>query len=278
MKTFILDLIPKIIRYSEKLDHTTLLTNKHWVLINEESNKTVYIFRESNNQLLVAKNGKVEKGRWEYLGNSSILIDQAEESFLLKHEFMDDTVLALKIDGGKEYALFVNEHKFEKSINSINKVISFLEKKYLTPTNDVLNTFGVKNVSVDNSRIEIESKPVPNKVIWKINPNLKYTFKSEYPENEFKIYNQKGNWGYIDKDENVVIDFVYEDAFPFSEGLAVVQLNGKKGFIDRHGKSIIDFQFDSASYFKNGKSTVSKNGEKFEIDKLGNKLIENDSQ
>ncbi len=116
------------------------------------------------------------------------------------------------------------------------------------------------------------SKPIPKKVIWETNKNLKYTLESKYPENEFKIYNQQGNWGYIDKDQNVAIDFIFEDAFPFSEGLAVVQLNGKKGFINRNGKTIIDFQFNSASFFKNGKSSVTISGEEFIIDKNGNKI------
>ncbi len=107
MKTFFLDLIPKIQKYSEKLDNITVLTNKHWVLLNEENQKTVYIFREENNQLLISKNGKIEKGIWEYLGNNSLLIDQTNGSYLFKHGFIDDSILALKIDGSDEYALLI---------------------------------------------------------------------------------------------------------------------------------------------------------------------------
>jgi len=74
MKTFIADIIPKIQRFSDKLDNLTLLRNQHWVLIdNIETEKKVYIFRP-NNELLISKNGKVEKGKWEYLGNKSLLI------------------------------------------------------------------------------------------------------------------------------------------------------------------------------------------------------------
>ena len=61
MKTFLLDIFPKIQRYSEKLDNLTMLTNQNWVSIDGLlSNKTVYIFR-SNNELLVSRNGKLEK-------------------------------------------------------------------------------------------------------------------------------------------------------------------------------------------------------------------------
>jgi hypothetical protein len=66
MKTYISDIIPKIQKFSQKLDNLTLLTNQHWVVIdNVENEKNVYIFRQ-NNELLISQNGKVEKAKWEY--------------------------------------------------------------------------------------------------------------------------------------------------------------------------------------------------------------------
>lgn len=35
MKTFIADIIPKIQKYSQRLDDITLFTNKHWVVIDD---------------------------------------------------------------------------------------------------------------------------------------------------------------------------------------------------------------------------------------------------
>ena len=81
MKTYISDIIPKIQRYSQKLDNLTLLTNQHGVVIDGiQDSKNVYIFRE-NKELLISCNGKVEKGKWEYLGSNSLLIDSREDSF-----------------------------------------------------------------------------------------------------------------------------------------------------------------------------------------------------
>ncbi len=91
----------------------------------------MYIFR-SNNELLISQNGKVEKGKWEYLGNNSLLIDKKDESYLFRHGFFDDTVLALKIDGKEEYAFLVNENKFGEEVNSIATVFGFLKNKYLS--------------------------------------------------------------------------------------------------------------------------------------------------
>jgi hypothetical protein len=137
MQTFIADIIPKLQSFSKKLDDLTLLTNQHWVVLDELAKaKNVYIFR-SNNELLISSNGKVEKGKWEYLGNNSLLIDRQDESFLFKHGFFDENVMALKIDGKEEYALLVNENRFDGELNSKEKVLEFLSNRYL---NLVTNT------------------------------------------------------------------------------------------------------------------------------------------
>jgi len=131
MKTYAADIIPKIRKYSQKLDNLTILTNQHWVVLNElENSKTVYIFRNTG-ELLIAINGKVEKAKWEYLGNNSILIDLREQSYLFRHGFFDENILALKIDSKDEYAILINENRFNGELNSINAVINFLNQKYL---------------------------------------------------------------------------------------------------------------------------------------------------
>ncbi|AEH01655.1 hypothetical protein [Lacinutrix sp. 5H-3-7-4] len=131
MKTFLADIIPKLQRFSQKLDNLTLLTNQHWVVIDEiTTSKNVYIFR-SDNTLLISQNGKVERAKWEYLGNDSILIDMNNELFLFKHGFFDKNILALKIDGKDEYAFLINENKYNGELNSIEKVFDFLNKKHI---------------------------------------------------------------------------------------------------------------------------------------------------
>ena len=132
MKTFIADIIPKIQRFSKKLDDLTKLTNQHWVSLGDiTNNKKVFIFRQ-NNQLLISENGIVEKGSWEYLGNQSLLIETKSESYLLKHGFFDENVIALKLDSTNSYAFFVNETKYNRELNNINDVIRFLSDKYLS--------------------------------------------------------------------------------------------------------------------------------------------------
>ena len=130
MTTYLTDIIPSIQRFSKKLDDLTLLINQHWVCVDHISDtKTTYIFRPDS-QLLISTNGKVDKATWQYLGNNSLLIDTNAGSFLLKHGFVDENILALKMDNNNRYAVFVNENKTEENLNSIEKVVQFLERKY----------------------------------------------------------------------------------------------------------------------------------------------------
>ena len=163
MKTFIADIIPKIQKFSKKLDALTKLTNQHWVSLDDiGQSKKVYIFRP-NNQLLTSENGLVEKGSWEYLGNQSLLIDTKNESYLLKHGFFDENVMALKLDSTNKYAFFINETKYDHELNNINDIINFLSNKYINestlksglgkqnPEYLYKKTFGYKILSQENN-------------------------------------------------------------------------------------------------------------------------------
>lgn len=155
MKTFISDLIPKLQKYSQRLDNLTLLTNQHWVVIDEiKDSKYVYIFR-SNNELLISQNGIVEKAKWEYIGNNSLLIDRIEESYLFKQGFFDENILALKVDSKNEYAFLINENKYNGDLNSIDHIIAFLKRKYIQP-NSIKNIQGLTGIEINQSKIPIE--------------------------------------------------------------------------------------------------------------------------
>lgn len=192
MKTYISDIIPKLQKYSQKLDNLTLLTNQHWVVINEiENAKNVYIFR-SNNDLLLSTNGKVEKAKWEYLGNNTLLIDKKDESFLFKHGFFDENVLALKVDGKNEYAFLINESKYDGELNSIEKIIDFLTNAYLESS---------------------------------LSENIKQTtgidFKPKQPESinkEFVVYKTKVGIFTIAPCIQLVGEKVYKDGIPAPDG------------------------------------------------------------
>jgi hypothetical protein len=288
MKTYLADIIPKINRYSEKLDNLTLITNQHWVVLDELRNsKFVYIFR-SNYELLISQNGKVEKGKWEYLGNNSLLIERKDESYLFRHGFFDSNILALKVDGKDEFAFLVNENNYGGDLNSIEKVLDFLERKYLKmiPQNQIElpnNIYKFQEVEEKTLNLEKDLNPVEN-AEWKYgymdrqgNLIINYKFDKAYDflEDLALVYvtrNKTDYYGFIDEKGNDVIPLKYEFAESFSEGLCLVRLNRKFGYLNKKGETIIPFRFDDADSFEFGKTRVKLNGRQFYIDKNGNEI------
>lgn len=288
MRTYLADIIPKIKRFSEKLDNLTLLTNQHWVVLDELKNsKFVYIFR-SNFELLISQNGKVEKGKWEYLGNNSLLIERKDESYLFRHGFFDANILALKVDGKDEFAFLVNENNYGGELNSIEKVLAFLERKYLKiiPQNQIeISSYNVLDYQYKQNSFILDKDLNPvknddNKYGYMDNEgNLiipyKYDRAFDFSEGLALVYSIKNRidyYGYIDEQGNEVIPLQYEFGESFSQGLALVRQNRKFGFVDNRGEIVIPFKFDDADSFENGKARVKIKNRQIFIDKSGNEI------
>jgi len=90
---------------------------------------------------------------------------------------------------------------------------------------------------------------------------------------------KNGKWGYINIKNEMVINFIYDEAYFFSEGLAAVVVQKKTGFIDKNGKFVIEpqydfsFNFGSNYSFNGGISPVFINKKWGFIDKKGTVLI-----
>lgn len=82
-----------------------------------------------------------------------------------------------------------------------------------------------------------------------------------------------GKWGYIDKTGEFVISPSFKRAGDFSVGLAAVELNGKWGYIDKKGGFVIPPSFEGAKEFSEGLASVELNGKWGYIDKTGNFVI-----
>lgn len=88
------------------------------------------------------------------------------------------------------------------------------------------------------------------------------SIKEEHEEedlNELSLvpYISNGKIGFVDEQSmQIVIACIYEEAFPFVDGLARIRLNGKFGFIDKKGKQIIPCNYLSAFDFCEGLAAV----------------------
>ena len=100
----------------------------------------------------------------------------------------------------------------------------------------------------------------------------KYNFAYSFSEG-LAMVSVNGKWGFIDKNDNMVIPAKYDGAASFSEGLAKVSVNDKRGFIDKNNNMVIPAKYDDAWSFSGGLAKVSVNGKWGFIDKNDNMVI-----
>ncbi|MDQ3801037.1 MAG: WG repeat-containing protein [Acidobacteriota bacterium] len=88
-------------------------------------------------------------------------------------------------------------------------------------------------------------------------------------------YERDGKWGFINSKGETVIKPQFDEAEPFSEGLARVEINLNVGFIDVAGKFVIEPQFRCAFDFSEGLAPVARDcKEQWEyIDHQGRTII-----
>ncbi len=69
-------------------------------------------------------------------------------------------------------------------------------------------------------------------------------------------YLKNNHWGFVNQERSIVIPCMYQYVAPFSEGLAVVEINRKYGYIDKTGKVVIPVKYDKAQSFRQGRAKV----------------------
>ena len=92
-------------------------------------------------------------------------------------------------------------------------------------------------------------------------------------------------WGFCDRRGNIIVQPTYDDAFPFREGLARVNLGGrmqfpgfieggKWGYVDTTGKVALELKYQWVGDFCDGVAQVSNDRRTYFIDKSGNRLFD----
>lgn len=111
MRLYLKMLVDELRHHSISLKKQSILVNKPWTMIDEENEMQRLIF-ESNNQLVISKNGQVQMGSWDYYPEAkSILINRVTDRILLNEAFIDKGVMILKMDGTQNrFFVFANEN------------------------------------------------------------------------------------------------------------------------------------------------------------------------
>jgi len=129
MKEYLKSWIPKIKNYSLELDKLSKLYNQPWVLINEVNDFIKIIFQEKG-KLIVSKNGVVSDGDYELVSvANSILLNINGEKRLYNHQFIDNALMILKLDGfSNDFFVLANQNLIPDL-----DVESYLNAKYSAP-------------------------------------------------------------------------------------------------------------------------------------------------
>ena len=86
--------------------------------------------------------------------------------------------------------------------------------------------------------------------------------------------NGKDKFGFIDISGKTVVDFQYDWAEQFFDGLAMVVKDGKYGYINTAGEVVIPLEFDGAEHFSEGLAAVEVNGRWGFMDTSGKVVID----
>jgi len=91
-------------------------------------------------------------------------------------------------------------------------------------------------------------------------------------EGHLEAKQSEGMFGFVDASGQLKIRPTFDEALPFSEGLAAVRVGDKWGFIDDRGAEVVPPQFKGAYYFREGVGAVNIGGDYAVIDKSGKVL------
>lgn len=134
MKTYLLDTINRIKRFSESLDVQTSLCNRPWVVFNDSGDKEVLIFN-TDGSVLIAVNGVGIKRTWQWIAaNKSLIINQPDDTIVMLHpEYFNNSVMVLNRDGTQEYAFLIddnNRNEFApKTLSELKSYFLNIEQK-----------------------------------------------------------------------------------------------------------------------------------------------------
>lgn len=105
------------------------------------------------------------------------------------------------------------------------------------------------------------------------NSDFKLNNQIEDIQQNGKDYRNDFKAGFINSTGKEVISPKYDTAYNFSDGLAVVELNGKWGAVDETGKEIIPLKYNWMSDFSDGLAPVELNGKYGFVNNKGEEVI-----
>lgn len=86
-------------------------------------------------------------------------------------------------------------------------------------------------------------------------------------------YSEKGRYGYVDENGEIVIPLQYDVAAPFANGMAIVSKRGYVGMINRQGETVLPPEYDQISPYSDGLALITQKNQSSFIDLNGKQVM-----
>jgi hypothetical protein len=126
-----------------------------WIsyVLDEETKQSTYIFREENQELLVAQDGLVKKGKWEILIlSNSILINDGHQEILFNIVFFGNVGIILKKENVDEYLILIKRSKTNLQSQPLHYVI----ERFMEDYTRIQQQFDNINLETSDASLEFE--------------------------------------------------------------------------------------------------------------------------
>jgi len=119
------------------VNHNTIdlvkLIGFSWISYAPDKNEkpTTFIFREENNELLIVKEGVVQKGHWEQLIlSNSMLMNDGDQELLFNIVYFGNIGMILKKENLNEYLILIKRSKHQIHEKEFDEVIELFLEDY----------------------------------------------------------------------------------------------------------------------------------------------------
>ena len=77
---------------------------------------------QKDQTLLIANSGDVIKGKWEEVGDNSLMIEFDNKSTLYQPSYESESIFILKVNGKEQYLYLVEEKLYEEGYRSVDMI------------------------------------------------------------------------------------------------------------------------------------------------------------